>query len=220
MKMELVCTDDRWFDTFYTHISNYRIPSTTVRGHHYSAVHFQAMDLGQQGSKIKSPHVIFPEALVVTGNLGITPALGGIRLISNPQNLESILEKDVPLAEAMVDKAIMADKKNDGCKWVLITGTKSPAHLRWLGCCVKWHKGTVTACDWGITDEDLLYIGETGAPHVAALPVEKGGSGNTATPTAYSVMRTMLASSYIETGTMSLQNTKIVLPGAPLFSDF
>lgn len=135
------------------------------------------------------------KAIVAVHSAVLGPACGGIRMFPY-ENEEGALEDVLKLSEAMTLKSAAAGINLGGGKCVVIGDPKKKKTeelLLSLGRLIDSLNGKyVAAADIGITLEDLAVI-RRATRHVSSLPVERGGSGDSAPLTAVGVSHAIRA---------------------------
>ncbi|PWK05409.1 Leu/Phe/Val dehydrogenase [Tumebacillus permanentifrigoris] len=145
--------------------------------------HEQLHFFQHRGTKLK--------AIVAIHNTVMGPALGGCRM--RPYETEEDALFDVlRLSRGMTYKCGVADVDNGGGKSVLIgdpNADKTPEMFRAFGRYVEGLGGRFyTGTDMGTTPQDFVHS-QRESTRFVGLPLEYGGSGNTAIPTALGVFQ-------------------------------
>lgn len=135
------------------------------------------------------------KAIVAVHSTLLGPACGGVRMFPYGSE-EEALEDALRLSEAMTLKSAAAGVSLGGGKCVVIGDPKrdkTEPLLLSLGRLVDSLGGKyVAASDVGMTVEDLVILSRA-TKHVASLPVEMGGSGDSSPLTAVGVVHAIRA---------------------------
>ncbi|WP_347338388.1 Leu/Phe/Val dehydrogenase [Tumebacillus amylolyticus] len=131
------------------------------------------------------------KAIVAIHNTVMGPALGGCRMRPYADEQEALFDV-LRLSRGMTYKCGVADVDNGGGKSVLIGDPhtdKTPEMFRAFGRFVEGLGGRFyTGTDVGTTPQDFVHSQRESSRFVG-LPLEYGGSGNTAIPTALGIFQ-------------------------------
>lgn len=153
--------------------------------------------------------------IIAIHNTVLGPALGGCRMWPYATEEEAVQDA-LRLAKGMTYKSAVAGLDYGGGKaviWGDPKKDKSEALFRALGRFVDTLKGRfITGTDVGTYPEDFVYAARE-TKYVTSLPVEYGGSGNSAVPTAKGVMHGLHACMQHRYGRESLQGVRVAVQG-------
>ncbi|ARU61236.1 leucine dehydrogenase [Tumebacillus avium] len=155
------------------------------------------------------------KGIVAIHDTTMGPALGGCRM--RPYESEEDALFDVlRLSRGMTYKCGVVDVDNGGGKAVLIGDPnldKSPELFRVFGRYVESLGGRFyTGTDMGTTPQDFVHSQRESSSFVG-LPVEYGGSGNTALPTALGVFEAIKATAQWLWGNTELSGRRFAVQG-------
>jgi valine dehydrogenase (NAD+) len=155
------------------------------------------------------------KAIIAIYSTALGPALGGTRCYpygSEEDALADVLE----LSRAMAYKSALAGLDLGGGKAIIIGDpavVKSDALLESFGRAVSSLGGRyITACDVGTESADMDVVART-CPHVTGRSTTAGGAGDSATLTAYGLMRAMTAAATELWGDVSLAGLRVGISG-------
>ncbi|HEU4963551.1 MAG TPA: Glu/Leu/Phe/Val dehydrogenase [Bacilli bacterium] len=155
------------------------------------------------------------KAIVAIHNSVMGPALGGCRMRPYETEEEALFDV-LRLSRGMTYKCGIADVDNGGGKSVLIgdpNADKTPEMFRAFGRFVEGLGGRFyTGTDMGTTPEDFVHSQRESSRFVG-LPLEFGGSGNTAIPTALGVYQGIRATARVLWGHEDLTGKKFAVQG-------
>jgi phenylalanine dehydrogenase len=155
------------------------------------------------------------KAIVAIHDTTLGPALGGCRM--RPYETEEDALFDVlRLSRGMTYKCGVADVDNGGGKSVIIGDPnydKSPELFRVFGRYVEGLGGRFyTGTDMGTTPMDFVHS-QRESSNFVGLPLEYGGSGNTAIPTALGVFQGIRATAKVLWGHEDLTGKRFAVQG-------
>lgn len=155
------------------------------------------------------------KAIVAIHNTTMGPALGGCRMRPYETEEEALFDV-LRLSRGMTYKCGVADVDNGGGKSVLIgdpNTDKSVEMFRVFGRFVQGMGGRFyTGTDMGTTPQDFVHSQRESSCFVG-LPLEYGGSGNTAIPTALGVYQGIRATAKVLWGHEDLTGKRFAVQG-------
>lgn len=155
------------------------------------------------------------KAIVAIHNTTMGPALGGCRMRPYESEEEALFDV-LRLSRGMTYKCGVADVDNGGGKSVLIgdpNTDKSVEMFRVFGRFVQGLGGRFyTGTDMGTTPQDFVHSQRESNCFVG-LPLEYGGSGNTAIPTALGVFQGIRATANVLWGHEDLTGKRFAVQG-------
>lgn len=155
------------------------------------------------------------KAIVAIHNTIMGPALGGCRMRPYETEEEALFDV-LRLSRGMTYKCGVADVDNGGGKSVLIgdpNTDKSVEMFRVFGRFVQGLGGRFyTGTDMGTTPQDFVHSQRESSCFVG-LPLEYGGSGNTAIPTALGVYQGIRATANVLWGNEDLTGKRFAIQG-------
>ncbi len=155
------------------------------------------------------------KAIVAIHNTTMGPALGGCRMRPYETEEEALFDV-LRLSRGMTYKCGVADVDNGGGKSVLIgdpNTDKSVEMFRVFGRFVQGMGGRFyTGTDMGTTPQDFVHSQRESNCFVG-LPLEYGGSGNTAIPTALGVYQGIRATAKVLWGHEDLTGKRFAVQG-------
>ncbi|TCP56046.1 leucine dehydrogenase/phenylalanine dehydrogenase [Tumebacillus sp. BK434] len=155
------------------------------------------------------------KGIVAIHDTTLGPALGGCRMRPYETEEEALFDV-LRLSRGMTYKCGVVDVDNGGGKAVLIgdpNQDKSPELFRVFGRYVQGLGGRFyTGTDMGTTPQDFVHAKRESSCFVG-LPVEYGGSGNTAVPTALGVFEAIKATAMWLWGSTELTGRRFAVQG-------
>lgn len=155
------------------------------------------------------------KSIIAINDTTIGPALGGCRMW-NYENVDEALMDAIRLSVGMTYKCSIAGTNFGGGKSVIMGDPKTDKNenlFRAFGRFIQMLNGRYyTGTDVGTTGEDFVYASQE-TDYMVGLPVEYGGSGNTAIPTAYGVYVGIKAAAKTVFGDDSLKDLTIAVQG-------
>ena len=140
--------------------------------------------------------------------------VGGTRVHDYASEEQAILDV-LKLAEGMTQKSAVSGCSSGGAKAIIWArpADKNELMLRSFGQKVESLKGRfVTGTDVGITFDDFVVVAQE-TSHVVALPEAYGGSGDTATITAYGTWHGIKAAALEVFGSPRLEGLTVAIQG-------
>jgi phenylalanine dehydrogenase len=155
------------------------------------------------------------KAIVAIHDTTVGPALGGCRMRPYETEEEALFDV-LRLSRGMTYKCSVVDVDNGGGKSVIIGDPlkdKTPELFRMFGRYVEGLGGRFfTGTDVGTTPQDFVHSQKESSRFVG-LPLEYGGSGNSAIPTALGVYQGIRATAQVLWGSDNLAGKKFAVQG-------
>ncbi|ASS77275.1 leucine dehydrogenase [Tumebacillus algifaecis] len=155
------------------------------------------------------------KGIVAIHDTTLGPALGGCRMRPYESEAEALFDV-LRLSKGMTYKCGVVDVDNGGGKAVLIGDPnfdKSPELFRMFGRFVEGLGGRFyTGTDMGTTPQDFVHA-QRESKRFVGLPLEYGGSGNTAVPTALGVFEGIKATAQWLWGSHDLYGKRFAVQG-------
>lgn len=152
--------------------------------------------------------------IVAVHSTGLGPAMGGCRLRDYPSFAHALADA-LNLSKAMSYKCAIGDVASGGGKTVVVPPAVFDRRdlLLDVGDAVEALGGVyATGGDYGTTSDDMITVKER-TSHILGLPVEHGGAGTPAEPTARGVLASMKAVAGHLFGTENLAGRHVVISG-------
>ena len=162
-----------------------------------------SLDIFKEMEKSKTEQIIFNynketglKAIIAINDTTLGPAMGGCRMLDY-ETTDDALTDVIRLAVGMTQKCSIAGANYGGGKVVIIGDPKTDKNemlFRDLGRFVEMLNGRFfMGTDVGTSGEDMVYATYE-SDHIVGLPLEYGGFGDSAKPTAYGVYMAIKAS--------------------------